>query len=181
MRRVAVILVLVAGLGAGGAGCATDCSPDCGIPVDELTFVGELLELDDDVATFATPDDGIVRITVLERSGFLDIGSRYDVEAVIGRGSVVWESTINAACACAGQIRHADGETIDTSVWTGLNRTFPATELLWLAFAVPVLTLLGVTAMRLRRGADHDPYADLPDDGSWLEYDGYVDADDDTV
>lgn len=176
-RRFALLVVLgVVFLGAT-AGCST-CGADCGSAERVLEFTGELIAVDEISTTWRTPD-GVVRIDVLENVGFLDVGERYQVEAVMGVRSVVWETAVNDSCSCAGDVRHADGAPIDTGWWTGLNRNLPATEAVWLFLAIPIITLLAVGANRLRRGGDYDPYVDLPDDGSWLEYDGYVDDDGD--
>lgn len=173
-RRLALVLALAAGTLALTAGCST-CATTCFTDAVPLEFVGELLELDDSIATFAGPD-GPVEILVLEKARFLDEGSIYAVTANRAFGEAVeWETQIASDCGCEFGIRHEDGGLIDTGWWTGLNRTLPVTAWTFLLLVIPIITLAGVTISRMRRGADHDPYPDLPDDGSWHEYDGFVD------
>lgn len=166
--RIAVV-VLLCTLALGGASGCSDCDVSCDRPQQELTFTGELLAVDGSSTTWDGPD-GAVDIVVYENADFLDPGDRYRVAAVKGTGSLVWETAVNGSCTCAGGVRHEDGATIDTGWWAGFNRTYPVTEAVWLFLAVPIVTIVAVTVLRIRRGADHDPWHDLPDDGSWLEY-----------
>lgn len=143
----------------------------------ELDFTGELLATDEAVATFAGPD-GVVEILVIEKIGFLDVGRNYRVSATRAFGEpTAFETTIagSSSCDCGDGIRHEDGGVIDTSWWTGVNRNYPVRAWTILILGIPIITLVAVSVNRLRRGGDHDPYVDLPDDGSWIEYDGYID------
>lgn len=183
MRRRLLLVVALLALAIGGSSGCSQCTADCGLPDQQLDFTGTLVAVDDQATTWDGPD-GRVDIEVTSNVDFLDVGGRYQVSAVRGSGSLVWETAVNDRCSCAGDIRHEDGASIDTGWWTGVNRTYPATEAVWILLAIPVVTIVAVTAMRIRRGGDHDPWGDLPDDGSWVEYDGYVDdgyVDDDDV
>ena len=151
----------------------------CEEPGERLEFIGELRSTDGGIGVFEGPD-GPIRVAVDHNLSYLDIGSEYRVRAVASRlvDGAPWVSQVNSRCGgpCDEvNITHADGGEIDTGWWTGLKRTYPVTEATWIFLAIPVITIIAVTANRIRRGGDYDPYVDLPDDGSWIEYDGYVD------
>lgn len=178
-RRLLLVVALLALMLGGAAGCS-DCDFDCAPAPPELQFTGTLVAVNGQATTWDGPD-GRVDIEITSNVGFLDVGERYRVSASRGAGSLVWQSAVNpGGCSCGGgNIRHEDGAAIDTGWWTGVNRNYPVTEAVWIFLAIPVVTIVAVTAMRLRRGGDYDPWGDLPDDGSWIEYDGYVDEDED--
>jgi hypothetical protein len=176
MRRAVLIVLVVAAL-LIPTGCST-CTAGCVDDVSDLSFTGELLDIEEAVATFEGPD-GPVEIFVIDKIRFLDVGATYQVDAARAFGEPVdWETTIAATCGCEAGISHEDGGAIDTGWWTGVNRTYPVGAWLIILLGIPTVTLVAVTVNRLRRGADYDPFVELPDDGSWLEYDGIVDADD---
>lgn len=155
-----------------------DCNSLCDDPGERIDFTGELESKESGIAVFRGPD-GPIRVAISHNLSFLDVGTTYQVRAVADRFvTAPWTSQVNARCGgpCDDiNVLHADGASIDTGWWTGFNRSYPVTEAVWLFLAIPIITLVAVSANRLRRGGDHDPYVDLPDDGSWIEYDGYVD------
>lgn len=155
-----------------------ECESLCDEPGERLEFLGELRTLEDEIGTFRGPD-GPIRVRIDHNSSFLDVGTTYRVRAVAGRSvGQPWVSQVNSRCGgpCPDvTITHEDGAGINTSWWAGFNRGAPVTETMWVILTIPVITLVAVTINRIRRGADHDPFTALPDDGSWVEYEGWVD------
>lgn len=162
-RRLLLVVALLGRTLGGGAGCS-QCSVDCA-PDQELRFTGTLVAVDERATTWDSLD-GQVDVQVTTNVDFLDVGERYQVTAHEGTGPLDWQTSINEDCSCSGNIRHANGEMIDTAWWAGVERSTPVTEAVWLVLAIPAVTIVAVTAMRMRRGGEYDPWGEGPDDES---------------
>ncbi|MEQ8840747.1 MAG: hypothetical protein RIB98_07175 [Acidimicrobiales bacterium] len=148
---VLLVTFFVAMFAIGVGGCG-DCQTDCGEPQDLTTFTGELLVVEDPIATFDGPE-GRLEIRIEDNLKFLDVGESYRVTVYADddRPDDPY-ALINPSCSCGGSIVHADGQRIDTSYWRSVKEE-PALRLgLGLFVGVPALTLVLVTLGRVTRG-----------------------------
>lgn len=152
MRRTLLLLGLVAACGSLlGSGCS--CDTYCDQEAEQTRFTAELLSIDADILTFAGPDGPrIIGITGNEE--FLDVGREYRVTAVRNvRTDVEWASHVNGGCGCTlVNITHPDGVRIDTSFWARI----PFRGIAVVILAIPVMTLVAVTLVRVVRGRESD-------------------------
>ena len=178
-RRLLVSLALL-GLAVPVGGCS--CVNLCDEPGERVELLGAVVSVDGGVATFRTQFDGDVAVRVDANVDALEVGETYRVGAVRRpQGEVELVSRVNGGCGSCDEVNitHPNGDRLDTGLWKAITETAFVRWGVRLFLVVPVLSIIGVVIYRLRRGPDHDPYIDLPDDGSWLEYDGAVDWDDD--